>query len=300
MTGHGRWQGLESEGMKKLFAIMVALVTVLGLATPAQAQSVGDVPPRTQFIIQPQGGPAVGTGNAQEARPALSLSKLYLGYWVLYHGSAADKAQVYEMIRVSHDGIASTLDARYPQAIDAIARDFGLSATSRNGYWGSSSTSAADVARFVSEIRYDPVAAPLLDGMYHAAPVAADGYHQNFGTAVLPGAHGTKFGWSNNRDIHSSVTLGDGWVAAANTYGSAATHTGDIAGLGFLVAPDVPAAPAESPGGERSGPVTTGHLLDDFLCHIPAGSSDAVRGVVPRDIVVPEPLARAAAQVPAC
>lgn len=64
--------------------------------------------------------------------------------------------------------------------------------------------------------------------MRNAAPIAADGYRQNFGTATLPGMEGTKFGWADNRNIHASVSFGHGFTVAANTYGNAGDHTADV------------------------------------------------------------------------
>ena len=64
--------------------------------------------------------------------------------------------------------------------------------------------------------------------MATAAPVAADGYRQDFGTSHIPGVWGTKFGWSDDRTIHASVSTGHGFTVAANTYGDAQTHTADV------------------------------------------------------------------------
>lgn len=232
--------------IRALPTVLVALGVAVAPNTASAAVSVDtlSVPARTQIAVQQSGGGTVATANAHESRPALSLSKLYLGYWVLYHGNPADKAQVEGMIRSSNDGVASALEARYPQAIPAIISDFGLSGTSYSGFWGTSSTSAADVARFISEIRPDPVAEPLLRGMQNASPIAADGYPQDFGTATVAGAQGTKFGWSDARDVHATVTFGEGWVMAASTYGPAETLTADVQDA-VLVTCDVP---AELPG----------------------------------------------------
>ncbi|WP_234462857.1 hypothetical protein [Corynebacterium macginleyi] len=89
------------------------------------------------------------------------MSKLYLGYWVLKYGSAADKAQVEHMIRYSDDKVASDLDRRYPQAISSIIQEFGLSETHYTGYWGTTKTSTEDVARFIAEIQHDPRSSPV-------------------------------------------------------------------------------------------------------------------------------------------
>ena len=281
--------------MRSLRILLITLVAALGLvvAPTAAAQQIS-TPERTQIAVHFDGGHTVATANAGEQRPILSLSKLHLGYWVLHHGSQADKDRVQHMIAFSDDTIASELDDRYPQAIPEVIRDFGLHQTTYSGYWGSSHTSAHDAARFISEIRHDPVARPVIDGMRYAAPVAADGYRQDFGTAVLPGAQGTKFGWSNNRDIHATVTFGPGWVAAANTYGSAADHTADVRAAAGVLGSSVPGAPAApSVPGSSGGTVTSGELLDRASCIDPLGSSQHL----PQDIPVPGEVAQF---VPAC
>lgn len=257
--------------MRKAFGVLATLLLALGLTVPAAAAPSADaltsVPDRTAISVHYENGDQAGTFNAHQPRPALSLSKLYLGYWVLYHGTPADKAQVEHMIRVSDDAMASQLDARYPQAIPEIISDFELANTNYSGFWGTSQTSVDDVARFISEIRPDPVAAPLLAGMSTAAPVAADGYAQNFGTATLPGAQGTKFGWSDDRSIHATVTFGPGWVAAASTHGSTDTLTADVQAAGLPLAPAV---------GSNSG-----EIIDRLDCLDPLGSSGALSRDIP-------------------
>ena len=216
--------------MKKL--AVGSLVTALSLVTIPAAQAVTldphAVPARTQITVRHDSGATVSTANSHESRPALSLSKLYLGYWVLKYGAPADKARVEHMIRVSDDNVATDLDRRYPQAIPSIIHEFGLRETHYTGYWGTTTTSTEDVARFTSRIQRDPIAAPIRTGMATAAPVAADGYRQDFGTSRIPGVIGTKFGWSDNRRIHASVSTAPGFTVAANTYGDAGTHTADV------------------------------------------------------------------------
>ena len=111
--------------MKKL--AIGSLVTALSFVTIPAAQAVSldphSVPERTQITVRHDSGATVSTANSHESRPALSLSKLYLGYWVLKYGSAADKAQVENMIRYSDDNVASDLDRRYPQAIPSIIQE---------------------------------------------------------------------------------------------------------------------------------------------------------------------------------
>lgn len=154
-----------------------ALVGTLaaGLVTPvAQAGITIDpnaVPGRTQVTLRYSNGAVVSTANSHESRPALSLVKLYLGYWVLQHGAPADKARVENMIRFSEDGTATDLDRRYPQAIPEIIGQFGLHETHYPGFWGNTTTSTEDLARFTSAIVGDPLATPIINGMRTASPL---------------------------------------------------------------------------------------------------------------------------------
>ena len=211
-------------------AAMSGLIVLATSMIPAAAATVdvAAAPARTQIIMMKDNGEVIETPGAHESRASLSIVKLYLGHWVLQHGAPEDKALVYEMIRSSHDGIASNLDRKYRQAIpDTIGR-FRLGETNYRGRWGDTTTSVHDMAAFVRAVRTDPAARPLIDGMRNPAAVAADGYPQNFGTATLPGIEGTKFGWSDKRDVHATVSFGPGFVVAAHTFGSAQVHTDDV------------------------------------------------------------------------
>ncbi|AKE38702.1 Hypothetical Protein NG00_00655 [Corynebacterium camporealensis] len=78
-----------------------------------------------------------------------------------------------------------------------------------------------DVAMFIAALRQDNPAHPILLAMATADSVAADGYAQDFGTVELDGEIGSKWAWSDARDLHASVSYGDGWVAAAAVNGTA-------------------------------------------------------------------------------
>ncbi|MFP7365186.1 hypothetical protein SFC07_05325 [Corynebacterium callunae] len=215
----------------RLMAAISVLLTAMGLVSPSAANAaelVGEVPERTQIAIVLADGTIEATDNADESRPALSLAKLYLGFYVLDQGDEEDAALVYDMIRYSQDATADYLEGIYPEAIPEVIEDFELDDTVWDGYWGNSTTSAIDIAEFVSKISADPIAEPLIDGMEHTAEVATDGYDQDFGTYTLPDVIGTKFGWSDNRDVHASVSIGTDFVVAANTYGDAETLTEDV------------------------------------------------------------------------
>ena len=84
--------------------------------------------------------------------------------------------------------------------------------------------------------------------MANAAPVAADGYRQDFGTSRIPGVIGTKFGWSDNRRIHASVSTAPGFTVAANTYGDATTHTADVTRAVHNAPGTIPAGSSEAIG----------------------------------------------------
>lgn len=195
--------------------------------TPAQAYVP---PPRTEVNVRDAGGQQFGW-NGQTA-PALSLIKLPLGYWVLYHGSDEDKALVEPMIQYSDDAIATHLNRKYPQAIGEVVRDLGMSETAVDPYWGNCRTSMADMTHFLHVTAPDPVAEPLRRGMRNASPVAADGTAQNFGTATLPGVAGTKYGWSDDRQsMHATASFGPGFTVAARTFGPADQLTADVQGV---------------------------------------------------------------------
>ncbi len=223
--------------MKSVKRKIISALTAIAVAAPVPAFAYHVEPSydreRTALaVVHPDGRVSISP-TAEEARPALSLAKLYLGYWVLYHGTASEKKQVQNMIAKSDDAVAVQLDAAYPQAIDEIAKDFDLKSTARAGYWGKTQTSARDLATFISEIMWDPVAKPLFKGMEKQAAVAADGFIQGFGTSRLPDAKGSKMGWSDDRTAATgSVSYGkigeDTFAVAALTLGSAYENTADV------------------------------------------------------------------------
>lgn len=177
---------------------------------------------KTQLTyIRLDNGMHLGTVNERFARPALSLSKLYIADYVIDEGTEEEKYQALKMISTSDDGIANDLFESYPESIDAVAEKYGLYATESGEYWGHSVTSTYDVVKFIDALRNEDVLHPVLVAMSQPDEVAADGYEQDFGTAVLDGVVGTKWGWSNNRQIHSSVSFGDNFIVAASVSGSA-------------------------------------------------------------------------------
>lgn len=281
-----------------LWCCVVAVLAVSVIVAPRPATAapvaIGAVPPRTSVSVIDAGGALISSPAGSQPRSSLSLSKLYLGYWVLRNGDIADKGMVNEMIRSSHDGIATTLDRKYPHAINAIIGEFRLRDSSYRGFWGTTLTSTNDVARFVHAIRFDPIALPLIDGMTRPAPVAADGYPQNFGTATLPGVMGTKFGWADARNAHASVSFGAGFVVAAHTKGSAADHTADVQ-ASVTVGPQLPVATPPVmmplvPGSSPEIPMLNGSQIKaEFGCAAPP----EVMNLIPNEIHVPQAVTQA-------
>lgn len=166
-------------------------------------------------------GYRTGTATERFARPALSLSKLYIADYVLEHGSVGEQYLAVDMISTSSDLSAEQLFEKYPEAIDATADKYGLLSTRGAERWGYSVTSTYDVVRFVSTLLEDDPTSPILVAMATSDSVAADGYPQDFGTAVLPGVIGSKWGWSDDRLLHASVSFGENFVVAAAVTGTA-------------------------------------------------------------------------------
>jgi hypothetical protein len=192
------------------------------------------VPDRTSISFRLDGlGLEWGTPNDTESRSGLSMVKLYIVDYALRHGdgSAQDRQLSERMIRYSDDSAAGALAAKYPNAIDATAAEYGLPATHAGATWGSSYTSSADLTKFLdAKVRTDP-GSPILGWMRDASPVAADGTQQNWGTARLPGVVGSKWGWSDfGPQDTASASYGPGFTVAAHTHGSPADQTADVLG----------------------------------------------------------------------
>ena len=181
-----------------------------------------DNPTASQLTyIRLSDGMRMGTSSERFARPALSLIKLYIAEYVIKHGSSKEKYKALDMIATSSDEKAAELYKEYPQSVDDVAQRYGLISTRGDKHWGKSVTSTYDTASFIAKlINKDPMH-PVLIAMSQSASIAEDGYRQNFGTAKLPGTIGSKWGWSNSRQLHSSVSFGEDFVVAAAVNGSA-------------------------------------------------------------------------------
>jgi uncharacterized protein YfiM (DUF2279 family) len=103
---------------------------------------------------------------------------------------------------------------------DAV-RTFGLTGTAPPevpGQWGEATTTATDLARFLSALDTAPGARTLLRWMRAAEPTAADGFDQRFGlfTEAAGAGVAVKQGWmccvDRRRQLHSAGVLADGRV----------------------------------------------------------------------------------------
>lgn len=171
-----------------------------------------------------------GNELADRPFPTASLVKLFLAADVLHRartGAVAlapdDRAQLEVMIRDSDDYAASDLWVRFDgaQVVRDVAVRYGLTGTApprRWGQWGETTTTAADLARFLARlpvIAHPDDAEALLGWMRAATPIASDGFDQQFGVfGTLPGA-AVKQGWmcclGGQRHLHS-VGVVDGRV----------------------------------------------------------------------------------------
>lgn len=175
---------------------------------------------RSVTYIRLHDGMHMGSASEHEARPALSLIKLYIATYVMEKGEYEDKYEALDMIASSSDKSAEDLFEKYPESIDTIADEFKLESTKAGEKWGYSQTSTYDVASFISQLIERDETHPVLVAMAHADPISEDGYQQNYGTAKLSNVVGSKWGWSNDKSINSSVSFGENFVAAASINGS--------------------------------------------------------------------------------
>lgn len=173
---------------------------------------------------------AASAGNAAADRPfpTASMVKLFVAEDVLHRartGALAlrpdDAGLLQEMIRSSDDPAASALWVRYGggQMVSDVARRYRLTGTAppaRPGQWGETTTTARDLARFLSllpTVAHPDDAAAILAWMRAATPLAADGFDQRFGVfGTAPAESAVKQGWmccvGGNRHLHSVGVVG--------------------------------------------------------------------------------------------
>ena len=190
-----------------LTATAVILVPAAANGAPTPRTDPLSAPDRTAISFEGT-GPRVGTLNQFDSYPALSIAKLYIVDYAVRHGEGdpEDMALGERMIRYSDDLSADTLAARYPMAIDAIADEYRLFATSGADYWGNSVTSVADVVTFLQAKKAEFPLSPVLAWMIMASPIAADGTMQDWGTAPCP-ARRQQVGVVGLRRVDGSVRV---------------------------------------------------------------------------------------------
>ncbi|WP_448608500.1 LppW family protein [Geodermatophilus sp. URMC 60] len=168
-----------------------------------------------------------GNELADRPFPTASLVKLFLAEDVLHRARTGavlltpdDRVQLEVMIRSSNDPAASDAWVRFggAQAVRDVAVRYGLTGTApprRWGQWGETTTTGADLARFLTRlpvIAHPDDAEALLGWMRAATPTASDGFDQEFGVfGTLPGA-AVKQGWmcclGGQRHLHSVGVVG--------------------------------------------------------------------------------------------
>ncbi|UOT07812.1 hypothetical protein MPY17_00815 [Rhodococcus opacus] len=125
-----RWVGRSA--LSLLVAGLVAFASGMTAHSAPTPDRIDEVPGRTalSFMHTPS-GTRIGTANQGEARPGLSIVKLYVAEYLLRHGdgSPEDLALGQRMIRDSDDNAASQAYAKYPQSVDVIAAEYRLTST---------------------------------------------------------------------------------------------------------------------------------------------------------------------------
>lgn len=222
-----RW---STGALAVLTALAVMLVPAAASGAPIPRTDPLSAPERTAISFEGT-GPRVGTLNQFDSYPALSIAKLYIVDYAFRRGTGdpEDMALGERMIRYSDDLAADTLADRYPMAIDAIAEEYCLFSTYGADYWGNSVTSVADVVTFLQAKKSEFPLSPVLAWMIMASPIAADGTVQDWGTATLPGAVGSKWAWSDvGAQLVLSASFGANFAAAAATYAEPGDQTDDV------------------------------------------------------------------------
>jgi hypothetical protein len=170
-----------------------------------------------------------GNAAADLPLPTASMVKLFIAEDVLHRvrtgrlvPRADDPRLLERMIRSSDDPAASTLWVRYGagRMVTDVARRYGLTGTTppaSPGQWGSTTTTARDLARFLAllpAVAHPDDAETLLTWMRAATPVAADGFDQRYGLfATATPLTAVKQGWMcctrGKRHVHSVGVVGE-------------------------------------------------------------------------------------------
>ncbi|MEI4281305.1 class A beta-lactamase-related serine hydrolase [Klenkia terrae] len=178
-------------------------------------------------------------GDVDRPVPTASLVKLYLAEGILATARTAgtalpaeDLARIDAALTSSDDLAASELWVAYdgPAVLADVVARYDLQGTSAPtpdpGAWGQTLTTAADPARFLTELpdRAHPDDAELLLGaLSRATPAGADGFDQSFGLLGPGRSAGTaaKQGWmvlDGQRYLHSIGVVDDRVVVVLATF----------------------------------------------------------------------------------
>ena len=207
-----------------------ALPGTLAVVVARQHRSAEGLSVRAADVRAQRTAAAVAGNGSAATRPfpTASMVKLFMAEDLLHRARSGrllllpgDRALVERMITSSDDPAASALWVRYDGArmVRDVAVRYGLDGTAPPrvpGQWGRTTTTATDLARFLSLL---PVLAhaddaALLQGWMRATtPEASDGFDQRFGLyGAAGGAAGVKQGWmccvSGARHLHSVGVLG--------------------------------------------------------------------------------------------
>jgi hypothetical protein len=226
-------------------------VGTLGVAVTRQMGRPG-TPGAPAAACTGAGVGAVDEGsNADRPFPTASLVKLFVAEDVLHRAragqfalTAEDYALLQDMIRRSDDAAASTLWGRYGggRMVADVAARYGLTGTtppSSPGEWGSSITTARDVACFLARlpgVAHPADASALMVWMRTATPVAADGFDQRFGLlGTVPGLPAVKQGWmcclGGKRHLHSVGVVGSRVVVLLSEFSRSVGYDAGAAAL---------------------------------------------------------------------
>ena len=212
--------GKDSSKAEKTSAGETPPSGVAGAEEPAAADAFPDQPGQLTYV-RLSDGMHMATANERASRPALSLIKLYIAEYVVENGEPEEQFEALDMVANSSDESAEELYGKYPGSIEDVAERYSLKSTQPDKRWGYSTTSTFDVASFIAQLMDKDPLHPVLVAMSHSDRFAEDGYAQDYGTSRLDDVVGTKFGWSNEHDMHSTVSFGHDFVVAANYYGDA-------------------------------------------------------------------------------
>ncbi|SDE53591.1 hypothetical protein SAMN05660485_00990 [Blastococcus fimeti] len=223
----------ERGAARLLVTLLALLLTEASFSVPRRVAATGALPGGTVAVAigvqQSPGGteaalpPSLSGPEAVRPFPTASLVKLFLAEGVLHRARVGleavgerDRDRLRAMVRSSDDDAASAVWVRFggPGLVTDVAARYGLSGTAPPavpGQWGRTTTTARDVAVFLSRLpvlAHPDDAAALLGWMAEVTPVAADGYDQRFGLLALPGTVAAKQGWmccvAGMRHLHSA------------------------------------------------------------------------------------------------